>query len=381
MIAFHQPYKSNNERNYIEQVLASGKTGGNGEYTVKCENYLKELLQSPSVLMTTSCTHSLELIMQLLDFTEPYEVILPSYTFTTTATAVLQNRGKVIFSEIDPDTLCIDPKRIEEKITLLTKAIIVVHYGGQACDMDPIMEIADRYHLVVIEDAAQGLLSSYKGKMLGTIGHFGCFSFHETKNITCGEGGALSINYQLDRWYKAAHNIRQKGTNRLDFDRGDVEFYQWVSKGSSYIPSELLMAYLYGQLEEHEIIQEKRRNIFNQYKSLFEHEKFSCVEKFSSGNCFGLFNSHIFYFLLKEEIDSQKLLRSLGDQEIPAYTHFVPLHMSKMGKSFGYQETDFPFESSISKRLIRLPLHSMMDDKTADYIITGVKHCLRSLPL
>lgn len=369
---FNIPYQSKNEINYIKKAIMQGKTSGDGNYTKLCEKKLENLLSSRKILMTTSCTHALEVVFELLELKD-FEVITPTYNFPSATNAILKNGGKVIFSEVNKEDLCIDVSKIEEKITAKTKAILLVHYGGRSCNMDPILDIANKYNLYIIEDTAQGLFSKYKDKSLGTIGHFGCFSFHETKNISCGEGGALSINIKDNDMIEKAKQIIQKGTNRSAFNRGDVEFYEWVRKGSSYAPSNILMAYLYSQLEDLDIIQEKRKKIFKKYLNFFKQEQFYSIEGFSKENIFGDFNYHIFYVIFKEELNASTFMKELNKKHIYSYTHFVPLHLSEMGISLGYKKEDFLFESTIYKRLVRLPLHSMMDDEIIKYILEEIR--------
>lgn len=377
-IEFNVPYKSKNELNYIIDVLSNGKTSGGGKYSKLCEKKLEEILNSKKILMTTSCTHALELAFEILDLKD-FEVIMPSYNFPSAANAVLKVGGKVIFTEVNKDNLCIDVSKIEEKISSKTKAILLVHYGGNSCDMDPILDIAKKYNLYIIEDAAQGFLSSYKGKYLGTIGDFGCYSFHETKNINSGEGGALSINIKNKNIIEKANEIRQKGTNRAAFNRGDVEYYEWTRKGSNYLPSDILMAYLYAQLEGLELIQERRTRIYEQYLNFFNKSKFKCIEAFSNKNIYGDFNSHIFYIIFKSELQAREYIEQLNLKKIKAYTHFVPLHLSKMGIRLGYKKEDFPFEAAIYKKLVRLPLNSMMDDTNLEYILNETDEILKRL--
>ena len=361
--------------------MLSGKTGSDSIFTNKCTTLLKKILDSKKILITTSCTHALEMAIRIININIDDEVIMPSYTFPSTANAVLLNNGKIVFTEINPKDMCIDVDRIEEKITTKTRAIIVVHYGGNSCDMDRVMEIANRYNLFVIEDAAQGFLSEYKGKMLGTIGHFGCFSFHETKNISCGEGGAISINISesnksLVENINTADYIRDKGTNKSEFINGLVSFYQLVDVGSSYCPSEILMAYLYAQLENISIIQQKRSEIFNAYHSHFSIKAYKEIEFYAKGNLYGKFNSHIFYLVFNKENKVREFIKKLKDFGIDAFTHFVPLHISVMGKKLGYSENDFLFEASIYKRLVRLPIHSMMDKEQLEYILNTIDKIL-----
>lgn len=361
---------------YIKEVIDSGKSAGDGYYTEKCQKWLEKKLHSKKVLMMTSCTHALETIFQLLDLKD-YEVIMPSYNFPSTANAVLMNGGKVIFTEVNHSDLCIDVNRIEEKITSKTKAILVVHYGGNSCQMDEVMKIASQYNLYVIEDAAQGLLGTYKGQYLGTIGHFGCFSFHETKNITSGEGGALSINIDDSVVVNKAEIIRQKGTNRKAFDKGLVSHYEWVDKGSSYSPSELLMAYLYAQLEVAEQIQEKRTSIFNQYNEHFSRMSYECLFMFSNGNQYGENNAHIFYIVFKDELQAKIFIEKFAQENYKAITHFVPLHLSEMGNRIGYDIIDFPFEEFLYKRLVRLPIDLNYDDLIMKNILKIIHDILK----
>lgn len=369
---------NNNASKYIQQVIKSGKTSGDGYYTQRCQSWLEGAINSKKILMTTSCTHALELVFQLLGL-EEYEVIMPSYNFPSSANAVLINGGKVVFTQVNNADLCIDVDKIEEKITSKTRAILVVHYGGMSCQMDEIMDIAKRYNLYVIEDAAQGFLSTYKGKYLGTIGHFGCFSFHETKNISCGEGGALSINISDPTLSNKAEIIRQKGTNRKAFENGLVSQYEWVNEGSSYSPSELLMAYLYSQLELANQIQDSRMKIFNQYKYHFQKVDYRCIENYSKDNPYGDSNGHIFYIIFKYEQQAQQFVSQLAKENIKAITHFVPLHLSEMGARMGYHEEDFPFEASVYKRLIRLPIDTQSDETMVTDIINKIHTIIKGL--
>ncbi|WP_273322580.1 dTDP-4-amino-4,6-dideoxygalactose transaminase [Vallitalea guaymasensis] len=362
-IPFNKPYHSDKAMDYIKKVIDSGNIGGDGYFTGKCKKLLETRLGVKNILLTTSCTHSLELAIKLINIEKDQEVIMPSYTFPSTANGVLVNGGKVVFTEVNHDDLCIDASKIEEKITQSTKAIIVVHYGGNPCDMDKIMDIAHKYGLYVIEDAAQGLLSTYKGRQLGTIGHFGCFSFHETKNVSAGEGGAVTINSNDENLIRRAEYIRQKGTNRIDFNNKNVEFYQWVDLGSSYCPSEILMAYLYSQLENIDDIHSKRLKIFNRYLEILDNIKSNKIQYYAKGNKSEPFNAHIFYIIFKKEAYADEFMDILKANDISAYRHFVPLHLSKMGLSLGYEENDFPYERDLYKKLIRLPIYPDMTEE------------------
>lgn len=369
---------NHNELRYLQQVIDSGKTAGDGYYTERCQNWLENTLGSKKTLMTTSCTHALELVFQILKL-EDYEVIMPSYNYPSAANSVLLNGGKVVFTEVSQNNLCIDPTKIEEKITPKTKAIIVVHYGGTSCQMDEIMKIANKHQLYVIEDAAQGLLSTYKNKYLGTIGHFGCFSFHQTKNINCGEGGALSINIDDPILINRAEVFRQKGTNRKAFEQGLVSEYEWISEGSSYSPSELLMAFLLAGFENAKHIQLRRSKIYEQYMHHFEKEKYPCIERYSNGNVYGAFNAHIFYLIFQQASHANQFMDELAKENIRAITHFVPLHLSKMGIQMGYKKDDFPFEASLYKRLVRLPINPASDDITILNTIKKIHYVLKRL--
>jgi dTDP-4-amino-4,6-dideoxygalactose transaminase len=375
-IPFNKPYFSSNSIKYIEQVIYSGKTGGDGKFTNKCKKLLERTLIAKNVIMTTSCTHALELAIQLINLQDMDEVIMPSYTFPSTANSVLLNGGKVVFTEINKDDLCINANKIEEKITNKTKAIVVVHYGGNACDMDKIMNVANKYNLYVIEDVAQGFLSTYKERQLGTIGHFGCLSFHETKNVSAGEGGAIIINSNNEELVKRAKYIRQKGTNRIDFELGNVDYYQWVDVGSSYCPSEILMAYLYSQLENIEDIHIQRRKIFNNYVRIFRDINSDKITFYSKGNKFGDFNAHIFYIIFKDQIYSKAFIERLKNKGIAVYTHLIPLHLSEMGLSIGYNKSDFPYEQFLYKRLIRLPIYYDITDEELDKIEEAIRETI-----
>lgn len=370
--------KNNLAYEYIKQVIQNERTAGDGYYTEKCQSWLEEKMKSNKILMTTSCTHALELVFQLLSLNN-YEVIMPSYTFPSTANAVLLNGGQVVFTEVDPKNLCIDVNRIEEKITKKTKAIIVVHYGGNSCNMNKIMDIAKRHSLYVIEDAAQGLLSTYNNQYLGTIGHFGCFSFHETKNISCGEGGAISINVDDPKLIEKAEIIRQKGTNRSAFDKGMVSRYEWVGSGSSYSPSELLMAYLYAQLQISDSIHKTRRDIFKSYEHHFRINNYSVIEEFSKGNAYGDFNAHIFYIIFKQEQQATQFINQLSEENIKVSTHFVPLHLSELGRKMGYQMDSLSFEATIHKRLVRLPINTRIEANDMEAILNKIHTALMRL--
>jgi len=355
MIPFNLPSFTGNEEKYVLESMKSSKISGDGAFTKKCTQWFEEKLQCKKALLTTSCTHALEMTAILLDIQEGDEVIMPSYTFVSTANAFVLRGATIVFVDIRPDTMNIDETKIEEAITDKTKVIVPVHYAGVGCEMDMIMDIAKRYNLFVVEDAAQAIISNYKGKALGTIGHFGTFSFHETKNITsAGEGGLLIINDE--RFISRAEIIREKGTNRSLFFRGIVDKYSWVDTGSSYLMNDVSAAYLWGQLERIDEIQQDRLKSWNNYynglkdleqKGLFDLPKipFDCEN-----------NAHMFYIKVKDLEQRNSLIEYLKQNDINAVFHYVPLHSSLAGIKFGkFNDVDI-FTNKESERLLRLPL-------------------------
>ena len=330
MIPFNIPPFTGKEEQYIKEAIKKRKICGDGEFTKKCNAWLENNTGSKGVLLTTSCTHATEMAALLSDIEPGDEVIMPSYTFVSTADAFVLRGAVPVFVDIRPDTMNIDEKLIEKAITEKTKAIVVVHYAGIACEMDVIMEIANRYKLTVIEDAAQGVMSSYKGKALGTIGDFGCYSFHETKNYSMGEGGALLIRDEGD--IEPAEIIREKGTNRSQFFRGMVDKYTWVEKGSSYLPSELNAAYLYAQLEMAEKINRKRLDRWSQYYELLTPLKEQGNIELPNVPEGCVHNAHMFYIKVKDLEERTKLIRYLRDNGITAVFHYIPLHSAPAGR-------------------------------------------------
>lgn len=367
MINFHKPYRMKDSIPYIEDVLDFGDAGGDGSYTKRCTKWLREKLKVKEILMMTSCTHALECALQAIDLQQGEEVIIPSFTFPSTANAVLLAGGTVVFSEVEPNHLTMDPNYIEEKITDKTKAIIVVHYGGICCDMDPIMAVAKEYNLIVVEDGAQSFLSTYRGHYAGTIGHFGCLSFHGTKDIVSGEGGALVINDS--QYYEKCRNFRQKGTNREAFNEGMVNFYEWISRGSSYTPSEIVMALLYGQLQISSTIVEKKRRIFQKYEEFFY--ALNCLETIRYSSCHFLseHNGHLFYVVLEEPELAQGIKNYLFQEGIEVRSHFVPLHLSKMGSQFLRPINHLQWEEKLGQQLIRLPIYPDLAEEEQEYIL------------
>lgn len=359
-IPFTRPYLTGNEITYIRKVLDSLGNGrhicGDGEYTKKVQTFFEQNFGAKKALLTTSGTTALELATRLLDLKPGDEVIVPSYTFSSTVNPILLVGARPVFADIRPDTLNIDPEEIRKKISPKTRAIYPVHYGGVSCEMDEICEIAQEYDLKIVEDAAQGVNAKYKGKYLGTIGDFGCYSFHETKNYVCGEGGALLINTDDPAIIERAEIIREKGTNRNKFNRGEVDKYTWVECGSSYLPSDLLAAFLYAQLEKLDEIQKMRMDLWESYYSSLK--PFEEQEKLRLPVIPGYarHNAHLFYILLQDEPTRDSLMHSLKNEGIHAVFHYVPLHSSPFGLELGNRIEDLPVTNVMSSRLLRLPL-------------------------
>lgn len=372
MIDFNVPPFIGKELEYVSEAIKNNrKISGDGEFTKKCSKLLEKMFKSNKILFTTSCTHALEMAAILIDTKPGDEIIMPSYTFVSTANAFVMRGAKIIFVDIKEDTMNINEDLIEDAITEKTKAIVPVHYAGVACNMDKIMEIANKYNLFVIEDAAQGVMSKYKGKALGTIGHFGCYSFHETKNYSMGEGGALSINDP--KFIERAEIIREKGTDRSRFFRGQVDKYTWVEFGSSYLPSEINVAYLYAQLENPNYINDNRIKLWNKYyMELKKLEELNYIQlpKISK-NC--THNAHMFYIKLKDLSERSKLIKYLLDNEIHSVFHYIPLHSSPAGKKFGVFNGKDIYTTKESERLLRLPLYFGMTDDDINKVINSVK--------
>lgn len=354
MIPFNKPYFTGNELEYIRQSHEIGNLSGDGFFTKKASAWLEGHANSYKVLITHSCTAALEMAAILAEIEPGDEVIMPSYTFVSTANAFVLRGAVPVFVDIRPDTLNIDETLIEAAITLRTKAIVPVHYAGVGCEMDSIMQIAKKHNLLVIEDAAQGIMASYKGRPLGSIGHLGAYSFHETKNIISGEGGAILVN---DVQFAArAEIIREKGTNRSQFYRGQVDKYTWQDVGSSYLPGEDIAAFLYAQLEQAQEITSKRMAIWQKY-----HEAFEILEKngdlrrpFVPKEC--QHNAHMYYILLESLEHRTQLLQQFKKQNIHPVFHYIPLHNSPAGKRFSRAHGDLKNTEDLSDRLLRLPL-------------------------
>ena len=371
MIRFNVPPYTGKELDYIKIAVENQKICGDGEFTKKCNEWMEEKTGTKKALLTTSCTHATELAAILADIQPGDEVIMPSYTFVSTADAFVLRGATAVFVDIRPDTMNINAELIEAAVTERTKAIVPVHYAGVSCDMDKIMEIAKKHNLVVIEDAAQGIMSTYKGQALGTIGDFGCFSFHETKNFSMGEGGALLIRDEKD--IENAEIIREKGTNRAKFFRGQIDKYTWVEKGSSYLPSEMNAAYLYAQLELAEKITADRMATWQRYYNAFtELAKAGKVElPFIPEDC--THNAHMFYLKCKDLEERTALIRFLKENDILAVFHYVPLHSAPAGLKYGRFHGEDKYTTKESERLVRLPLYYGLEPEKTDYIIEKVK--------
>ena len=368
MINFNVPPYIGKEKEYVMQAIDNHKICGDGEFTKKCSAWLEERTGSPKVLLTTSCTHATEMAAILSEIQPGDEVIMPSYTFVSTADAFVLRGAKVVFVDIRPDTMNIDETLIEDAITEKTKAIVPVHYAGVACEMDTIMDIARRHNLIVIEDAAQGVMSTYKGKALGTIGDYGCYSFHETKNYSMGEGGALLI--KNSDMIEPAEIIREKGTNRSKFFRGQIDKYTWVNAGSSYLPSEMNAAYMYAELEEADMINQNRLDSWNRYhdelKDLCDAGKidFPVIPDGCEHN------AHMFYFKAKDLDERTELISYLKENDVLAVFHYIPLHSAPAGRKFGRFNGEDKYTTKESERLIRLPMYYGLTSEDQSKVIS-----------
>lgn len=370
-VVFNKPPYVGKEKEYILKAVDNMKICGDGEFTKKSSAKLEEMTSSPKVLLTTSCTHATEMAALLSNIKPGDEVIMPSYTFVSTADAFVLRGAVPVFVDIRPDTMNIDEQLIEEAITSKTKAIVPVHYAGVGCEMDTIMDIARRKNLMVIEDAAQGIDSYYKGKALGSIGDFGCLSFHETKNVSMGEGGALLIK-NVDM-IEEAEIIREKGTNRAKFFRGQIDKYTWVNYGSSYLPSDMNAAYLWAQLEVIDKVQGSRKAAWNRYykglKSLCDDEKIELgtIPKECTNN------AHMFYLKVKNLEERSLLIKHLKENGVGAVFHYVPLHSAPAGRKFGRFNGEDKYTTKESERLVRLPLYYGITEEETGYVINKIK--------
>lgn len=366
-IPFNKPFIVGKELYYISDAVFRSHLSGDGYYTKKSHQWLEKNLKCQKALLTHSCTAALEMSAILAGIQPGDEIIMPSFTFVSTANAFVLRGAIPVFIDIRPDTLNMDEQQIESLITSKTKAIVPVHYAGIPCEMDFIMNIADKYKLLVIEDAAQAMLSTYKGRFLGTIGHFGCLSFHETKNIISGEGGAILINQK--EFSEQAEIIREKGTNRNQFFRGEVDKYTWVDIGSSFLPSELVGAFLYAQLEQAAKIITVRKHIFERYmlelKPLADKGLIRLPYVQDNCDC----NGHIFYIITKNLNERNKLIGYLKGKGIDAVFHYVPLHSSPAGKKYGRVDSAMNITDDLSDRVLRLPLYYEMTDEDVDLVV------------
>ena len=371
MINFNVPPYTGKELDYIKIAVENQKICGDGEFTKKCNAWIEERTGTAKALLNTYCTHATEMAALLSDIQEGDEVIMPAYTFVSTADAFVLRGATPVFVDIRPDTMNIDENLIEAAITEKTKAIVPVHYAGVSCEMDKIMEIADKYNLKVIEDAAQGIMSTYKGKPLGTIGDYGAFSFHETKNYSMGEGGALLIKDAEN--VERAEVIREKGTNRSKYFRGQIDKYTWVEFGSSYLPSDMNAAYLYAQLEMADEINDARLAVWNQYKEgLAELQEAGKIElPFIPEHC--VHNAHMFYIKAKDLEERTELISFLKESGILAVFHYIPLHTAPAGLKYGRFHGEDRYTTKESERLCRLPMYYGLKDEEVAYIIGKVK--------
>ena len=370
MIPFNKPPFTGKETEYIKKAIENNKICGDGKFTKKCNKWLEDKTGAKKALLTTSCTHSLEMAALLLNIQPGDEVIMPSFTFVSTADAFVLRGAKIVFVDIRPDTMNIDETLIEQAITEKTKAIVPVHYAGVSCEMDAIMDIAKRHNLAVVEDAAQGVMAEYKGRALGTMGNFGCYSFHETKNYSMGEGGALLINNADD--IENAEIIREKGTDRSRFLRGQVDKYTWVNYGSSYLPSDMNAAFLLAQLEQADKINDDRLASWQRYyDGLSDLQKQGkIVLPFVPEEC--KHNAHMFYIKTGNLDERTRLISYLKENDIGAVFHYVPLHSAPAGKKYGVFCGEDKYTTSESDKLVRLPMYYGLTKDDTDYIIEKV---------
>lgn len=372
MINFNEPVYLENSMEYVKKaILVNKRLNGDGEFSKKCAGWMENRFNAKKIMLTTSCTHGLEMAALLCGIQTGDEVIMPSYTFVSTANAFVLRGAKIKFVDIEPKTMNINANLIEDAINSKTKAIVPVHYAGVGCDMDKIMEIAKEHNLFVVEDAAQGMMAKYKGKYLGTIGDFGSYSFHETKNYTMGEGGTININDC--EYIERGEIIREKGTNRTKFYRGEIDKYSWVDEGSSYLPSEMNAAYLYAQLEQADDINKDRITTWNRYyNGLYKLKEEGRIDlPYIPSEC--EHNAHMFYIKLSDLEERTKMINYLREKGIYAVFHYIPLHSSLAGKLYGeFVGTDV-YTTKESERLLRLPLFYGLKTELTDYIIDCVK--------
>lgn len=370
MIPFNLPSITDIEKKYIAEALATNKLCGDGSFTKKVGALFKDKLGVSPLLLTTSCTHALDMTAILADLKPGDEVIVPSYTFVSTVNAAVLRGAHPVFCDVESSTMNMDVSKVEALITEKTKAIYPVHYAGVSCDMDALLALGKKYNIAIIEDAAQAVGSTYKGKPCGTIGDMGCYSFHETKNYAMGEGGALIV--KDPETFKRAEILREKGTDRSQFIRGEIDKYTWQSIGSSFLPSDVLAAMLYGQMERFEEIMDKRMSVWNRY-----HEAFADLEK--AGKVIRPFipdytthNAHMYYLILPTRKIRDTMITTLREEGVQSVFHYIPLHTSPMGQGFGYREGSLPVTEEYAGRLIRLPMWADLTDENVNYVIDKV---------
>jgi dTDP-4-amino-4,6-dideoxygalactose transaminase len=370
-VPLHHPAIGEEELDRVESVLLTGEIKGGGEFDNRCSQFLERRFGTPRAMMTTSCTHALEMAALLLEIEPGDTVIVPSYTFTSTATAFALHGADIRFCDIDEETLTMDPESLRTHITPDTVAVVPVHYAGMACEMDEITAIASEHDAAVVEDAAQALNASYKGNQLGTIGDIGCFSFHGTKSYVAGEGGAIFLNDESH--VERAEYLRQKGTNYEKFRRDEVDRYQWVDVGSSYVPSEMQTALAYTQLERMDEIKDAQQRVHERYtEGLEDLEREGRIQLPTiPDGCDP--NYHLYYLLTAKTAERDALVDTLREAGIGAASHYEPLHTSPYGRGYGYAEGDLPVTESFSKRLLRLPIHTGLDDADVDAIVNVVR--------
>lgn len=367
MIPFNTPPYTGDEIEYIKQSVFTHKISGDGKFTKLCTEWLEKRFGAKKLLLTTSCTSALDMASILSGFSAGDEVILPSFTFSSTATSMILGNASLVFCDIRPDTMNIDENKIEAAITRHTRAIVAVHYAGVSCEMDTILDIARRYNLIVIEDAAQGVMSSYKGRSLGTIGDFGCYSFHETKNYSMGEGGAILVNN--DAYMERAEILREKGTNRSKFFRGEVDKYTWVDFGDSYLPSDINAAYLYAQLMHADEIYNDRMATYNAYLEALRPIADRGLIDLQYIPEYCVHNAHMFYIKLKDLDERTRFISHMKENGVCAVFHYVPLHSAPAGRKYGRFSGIDEFTTSESDRLVRLPMYYGLTPEDRDHVI------------
>ena len=370
-IPFYKAYVAGKELEYIARAVSSGEIKGDGIFTERCHQWFEEKFKCPKVLLTNSCTAALEMAAILCGVQEGDEVVLPSYTFVSTVNAFLMRGGRPVFVDIREDTLNLDESQVEGALTARTKVLVPVHYAGVGCEIDPLLDLAREKNLFVVEDAAQGMMAKYKDRYLGTLGDFGTYSFHETKNYSSGEGGALLINNP--EHIRRAEIIREKGTNRSQFFRGEVDKYSWMDVGSSYLPSDIVAAFLYAQLEQAEVIHKVRLEIWKRY--------WDALKPLADEGLFRLpvlpentsHNAHMFYLILPDASTRGKFLEFFRSRGVEAVFHYVPLHLSPMGRKLGYAKGDFPVTERLSASLVRLPFYNSLTEEEQGRVIGAVR--------